>query len=154
MTTGALPAACDALQMRLVYRTAHLLILALSTGCSMRPTVRGDVERGVLATALRIHVSATASAPTAPVVEQIQVSTRGTGRARGTQGHVEWSLARQRGAPAMELPAVIRYGVVPHGFGSSGPAPVLANGQYEVRVMSNGVWSVTPFRVTNQNTIE
>jgi hypothetical protein len=137
-----------------VYRYFRLLILALATGCSMRPAVRADVERGVPATELRFNLSATANAQTAPVVEQIQVSTRGVGRARGTQGHIEWALARQSGAPTLELPAVIRYGDVPQGFGSSGPAPVLANGQYELRVMANGVWSVAPFRVTGQNTIE
>ena len=141
-------------QRGLVYRTLPLVILALATGCSMRPAVRGDVERGVSATELSLHLSATANAQTAPVVEQIQVSTRGVGRSRGTQGHIEWALARQSGARPLELPAVIRYGVVPQGFGSSGPAPALVSGQYELRVMSSGVWSVVPFRVTNQNTIE
>ena len=137
-----------------MYRTLSLLIVAFATGCAMRPTVRAEVERGVSATELRFVVSAMKGAQAAPVVEQLQVSTRGVGRAGGTQGHVQWALARQSGAPALELPAVIRYGVVPPGFGSSGPAPALVSAQYEVRVMANGVWSVATFQVTNQNTIE
>ena len=116
--------------------------------------VRGDVDRGVPASALRIHLQAADSTTAAPAVEQIMISTRNLGRGRGTQGNVRWTIARRPGAAALELPATFPYGTVPPGFADSGPAPRLPNGEYELRVLAGGVWDVTPFQVTNQNTIE
>jgi hypothetical protein len=82
------------------------------------------------------------------------VSTHSVGRGSGTQGNVHWAIARRPGAAALTLPTTIPYGTVPPGFADSGPAPRLPNGQYELRVLAGGVWDVTLFRVTNQNTIE
>ncbi|HEX2779373.1 MAG TPA: hypothetical protein VHM30_07730 [Gemmatimonadaceae bacterium] len=129
------------------------LVCALALGCSTRPSVLGDVRRGVPAAELIIRLTA-AAGRTPAAVERVEISTRGVGRSRGTQGHVEWAIARQSGAPAMRLPAEIRYGTVPPGFGSNGPAPVLANGHYELRVMAGGVWSVTRFNVSDINVVE
>ena len=133
---------------------AASIFLALCVACSSRVAVRGDVERGVPANELRIHLRATDNRAAPIPVERVEISTRNLGRGRGTQGSMRWAIARRPDAAALLLPAVIPYGTVPPGFGDSGSAPRLPNGQYELRVMAGGVWSVTPFRVTDQNTIE
>ena len=130
------------------------VLLAAILSCATRPPVRGDVERGVPATQLRIHLVASDSTRPPVPVDQIEVTSRSRTRRGGPPGPLRWSIARRRGAPALPLPAIIPFGTVPEGFGDSGPAIPLPNGQYQLRVLAGGVWSVTSFRVTDDNRIE
>jgi hypothetical protein len=102
-------------------------------GCSTGPRVRADVSRGDAAAQLSIRLSSSDSALAPVPVDLIQVNDRHGARAGGA-GQVLWT--------------------VPNGYGSTGPAPMLPMGDYEVRVNAGGVWSVTPFRITALNVIE
>ena len=130
-----------------------LLVLAALTGCSTGPRVRADVSRGEPAAQLSIRLFSSDSTLAPVPVDVVQINIRHSVR-RAQAGEVLWAVALRPGTPALRLPALIAYGAVPKGYGSSGPAPVLVNGDYELRVNAGGVWTVTPFKINPSNVIE
>lgn len=135
-------------------RTLSRFVLLVSlAACSAGPRVRADVTRGEPATQLSIRLSSSDSSLAPVPVDLVQVNLRHSTKPGGV-GQVLWAVALKPGKPALRLPALVPYGVVPSGYGSSGPAPVLPMGDYEVRVNAGGVWSVTPFKITPLNVIE
>jgi hypothetical protein len=130
------------------------IAMVLAVGCSRGPIVRGDVVRGGSTSNLSIRVTSSDSTLAPAPVDLVQVSARRGRVAEATPGQVFWAIAHKPGVPALRLPAVIQYGSAPEGYGSTGSAPILPAGDYEVRVNAGGVWSATPFRVNNQNVIE
>ena len=133
-------------------RAGRLMVsFAILAGCSSGPRVRADVARGEPAAQLSIRLSSSDSSLAPVPVDLIQVNNR---HRRGQPGEVMWAVAHKPGTPGLRLPALITYGVVPSGYGSSGPVAPLLMGDYEVRVNAGGVWTVTPFRITALNVIE
>jgi hypothetical protein len=128
-----------------------MVSFAILAGCSSGPRVRADVARGEPAAQLSIRLSSSDSSLAPVPVDLIQVNNR---HRRGQPGEVMWAVAHKPGTPGLRLPALITYGVVPSGYGSSGPVAPLLMGDYEVRVNAGGVWTVTPFRITALNVIE
>jgi hypothetical protein len=129
---------------------AALLLATCSTG----PTVRVDVARGEPASNISFRVASSDSTLAPAPISQIQVTDAQSGRGRGAPGAVRWAVAHRPGTPPLQLPATIQYGVAPHNYVSATPAPPLPLGRYEVRINASGLWSVTPFRVTEHGTIE
>jgi hypothetical protein len=129
------------------------LVTLFALSCTSSPDVRVDVSRGVPASELSFELTPGRSGKASAPVAAIQIASTDV-RYRGQSRSAIWSIARRRDAPELPLPVKLRYGQVPPGFGDAGPAPVLTNGKYEVRVQSNGVWSSARFRVTDTNTIE
>lgn len=137
-----------------MHRTLSLIATLVSlAGCSAGPRVRADVTRGDQAARLSIRLSSSDSELAPVPVDRVQVNLRHSVKPGGV-GQVVWAVVHRPGTPALRLPALVPYGVVPSGYTASGPAPMLATGDYEVRVNAGGAWSVTPFRITALNVIE
>lgn len=130
-----------------------LLVVAALSACSTGPRVLADVSRGGPAAQLSIRLSSSDSTLAPVPIDVVQINIRHSVR-RGQAGQVLWAVALRPGRPALRLPALIPYGTVPDGYGSSGPAPLLVNGDYEVRVNAGGVWTVTPFKINPLDVIE
>ena len=137
-----------------MYRSLTLVAAFVSlAACSAGPRVRADVARGNQAGQLSIRLSSSDSELAPVPVDLVQINLRHSAKPGGV-GQVIWKVVHRPGTPALRLPALVPYGVVPSGYYSSGPAPMLATGDYEVRVNAGGAWSVTPFRITALNVIE
>ena len=141
-------------------RTATALLgLITLAACESRPRVRAIVQRGVLAQSFVIRLEAEKPATDAGdqgvPVDALVVGTRAVGRSDQITSHRFWMIVRRPDAPALELPATLRYGTVPPGYSADRASPVtLPPGEYQVEVQADGTHSITRFDVSNRGTIE
>jgi hypothetical protein len=135
-------------------RNAVIIAAIALAGCSRGPTVRADVVHGAPANEISIRLWASDSTLAPAPVDYVQIAHATSGRGSAGISETIWAAAHIPGTPALRLPAMVQYGVAPSGYGSSGPAPVLPMGSYEVRVSAGGIVHVTPFQITALNVVE
>ena len=124
-----------------------VLVVAGCTGAA--PGVRAAIQRDSVGVLVFHLAPRDAAAP--PRVEQIVVaSSRRGGRGAAATGFPSyWAVLRLPDAAGIELPASIRYGVLPEGYAVARRpvAPPLPPGSYELDVKTNRGHAVTYFRI-------
>jgi hypothetical protein len=137
--------------MQYVFRVFPLVALV---GCTSRPPLAVDVQRGVPAAELAIRITEDESKPSDYPIDMISLTDGpGGGRNPGSEGTTIWVAAHIEGEPYLRPPVTFRLGSPVPGYTSSA-VPPLVLGRYQARVTSRGVTALTQFRVTVHNTIE
>lgn len=132
----------------------RLLALAVITGCTSRPPVAVEVDRGVPANQFAMSITEPRALAAEHPIELIALElSPGDGEHVGSAGTPIWVAAHIKGQPYLRPPVRLRMGDSVPGYAASA-TPALVLGRYEARVSAGGVIARTRFRVNERGRIE